>query len=326
MEERVAQVNDLADGQVMAVMADGKKTLLARVDGRFYATAARCPHWGANLPDGLLHGPHLLCPLHQSIFDVRSGARLEPPALDGLRAFRVRIDGDDVYVDRAAAPQGPAAPAPCAPLPEGTPPVYAVVGGGAAAAAAVEELRAACFEGRIVMISPEDRWPYDRPNLSKDFLAGTVEARWLPLRPPDLYQKLSVERLVTRVVRLDVGSRTLTLEDGTTLTPDAVLIASGARPRRLPVPGADLAGVFTLRSWDDAEQLVAAAQQGRRAVVIGASFIGMEAAAALRRRGLDVIVVAPEDTPFELILGAPVGAVIKALHEAHGTRDRKSVV
>jgi NADPH-dependent 2,4-dienoyl-CoA reductase/sulfur reductase-like enzyme/nitrite reductase/ring-hydroxylating ferredoxin subunit len=302
---------------MMVVVADGKKTLLVRAGGRFYATAARCPHWGAPLADGLLHGPRVLCPWHKSIFDVRDGALLEPPALDGLRAFRVRVDGDDVYVDRDAAPED-AAPAAGESAADGR--LFAVVGGGAAAAAGAEALREAGFGGRIVMISAEDRWPYDRPNLSKDFLTGELEAKWLPLRAASFYEEHGIERLHARVSELDVRTRAVMMENGQTLLPDAVLIASGARPRRLNVPGVDLDGVCMLRSWDDAETLAAAAQTARRAVVIGASFIGMEVAAALVTRGLEVTVVGIEAVPFERILGAAVGAVVQAAHEARGTR------
>ena len=104
MEERVASTQDLQDGEMMAVLVGGKKVLLARVDGSFYATAARCPHWGGPLPEGTLHAPRLLCPWHKATFDVRSGDLLEPPALDGIAAFRVRVDGDDVFVDRSEEP------------------------------------------------------------------------------------------------------------------------------------------------------------------------------------------------------------------------------
>ncbi len=319
MEERVAGVNDLVDGQMMTVLVDGKKTLLARVDGTFFATAARCPHWGGPLPEGMLHGPRLLCPWHLSVFDVRTGGLLEPPALDGLRAFRVRVDGDDVYVDRGAEAQGADDDQACEYHPADSR-TFAIVGGGAAAAAAVEELRKECFAGRIVMISPEDRWPYDRPNLSKDYLTGQLEAKWLPLREPAFYEELGIERIVGRVARLDVESRVLTLDDGSILTPDAVLIATGAAPRRLGVPGAELDGIFSLRSWDDADRLITAAGRARRAVVVGASFIGMEVAAGLRQRGLEVTVVAPESVAFELVLGADVGRVVQGLHEEQGVR------
>ena len=319
MEERVASTSDLDDGQMTTVLVGGKKVLLGRVDGSFYATAARCPHWGGPLPEGTLHGPRLLCPLHKATFDVRSGDLLEPPSLDGIAAFRVRVAGDDVFVDRSEEPHRGRTMPMYACDPEQDPRVVALIGAGAAAAAASEALRQLFFIGRIVMIGPEEHWPYDRPNLSKDFLAGELEAKSLPLRSAEFYEEHTIERLVARVTELDVATRTLTLDDGSTMTPDAVLVASGARPRRLDVPGADLPGVFTLRSQEDAEALVIAAGGAERAVVIGASFIGMEAAASLVHRGLDVTVVGPQSTPFERILGADVGGVVQAHHIARGT-------
>jgi NADPH-dependent 2,4-dienoyl-CoA reductase/sulfur reductase-like enzyme/nitrite reductase/ring-hydroxylating ferredoxin subunit len=319
VEERVASTQDLADGEMTTVLVGGKKVLLARVEGRFYATAARCPHWGGSLPDGTLSGTRLLCPLHKGTFDVRTGDLLDPPPLDGIAAFRVRVDGDDVYVDRDREPQGRTMPMyACDPAVD--PRLFVMIGGGGAAAAAVETLRQDCYVGRIVLITPEDRWPYDRPNLSKDYLAGELEERWLPLRAPEFYEDHAVERVAGSVARLDVATRRVTLDDGAVLEPDAVLVASGARPVRLEVPGAELPGVSTLRSWDDAAALVGRAGGARRAVVVGGSFIGMETAAALRRRGLDVTVVVRDDVPFAHTLGAEVGAVVRACHEEQGVR------
>ncbi len=320
MEERVASTQDLADGEMTTVLVGGKKVVLARVEGRFYATAARCPHWGGSLPDGTLSGTRLLCPLHKGTFDVRTGDLLDPPPLDGIAAFRVRVDGDDVFVDRGEEPQrGRTMPMyACDPAVDAR--LFVVIGGGGAAAAAVETLRQECYVGRIVLITPEDRWPYDRPNLSKDFLAGELEEKWLPLRAPEFYEEHAVERIAGSVVRLDVATRTVTLDDGAVLEPDAVLIASGARPVRLEVPGAGLPGVSTLRSWGDASALVERAAGARRAVVVGGSFIAMETAAALRRRGLEVTVVVRDEAPFAHSLGAEVGAVVRARHEEQGVR------
>ncbi len=319
MEERVAGTRDLQDGEMTTVLVGGKKVLLAKVDGQFYAAAARCPHWGGPLPEGTLHGPRLLCPWHKSVFDVRNGDLLEPPALDGIAAFRVRIDGEDVYVDRSEEPRRGRTMPMYACDPAADPRLVVVIGGGAAAAAAVETLRQECFIGRILLISPEDQWPYDRPNLSKDFLAGELDAKWLPLRSPEFYASHTIERRIARVTDLDVATRMITLDDGSTLKPAAVLIATGAQPRRLAVPGADLPGVFTLRSREDAEALIAAAGKAKRAVVVGASFIGMEAAASLVHRGLHVTVVGPGTTPFARTLGEEVGRVVQACHLEHGT-------
>ena len=328
MEERVASVHDLRDGEMKQVLVGGKKVLLCKVDGRFYALGARCPHWGASLADGTLIGDHVACPLHQSLFAVRSGYMVEPPALDGIPSFKVRIEGEAVFVDRPDdAPSHVPAPM-CTCQPEKDERVFVVVGGGGAAAAALEALREVCYEGRIVLVSDEDRWPYDRPNLSKDFLAGTVEAQWLPLRSAKFYERLGIERLHKRVVHLDPTTRTIVFEDGDSMTADAILIATGATPRTLGVPGEQLANVFTLRTWKDAELLTAAltnlqeskGREGTRAVVVGASFIGMESAAALAQRQVAVTVVAAQEVPFAHVLGEPVGRLVQHLHEEHGTR------
>ncbi len=320
MEERVAGTEDLEDGQMMTVTVGGKKVLLARIDGRYHATGARCPHWGGSLPDGTLHDDRVICPLHGGTFDVRDGALLEPPPLDAVSSFSVRIEGTDIFVERPDEAKDARPAATCRADVGADGRLFAIIGGGAAAEAAAEALRQECFRGDIVIISAEDRWPYDRPMLSKDYVAGTVPAKYLPLRPPEFYAEHDIRRRHAEVTSLDVRSRTITLRDGSTLTPDAVLIASGGSARTLEVPGADLPGVFTLRSWGDADALVDAAQSARRAVVIGTSFIGMEVAAGLAGRELEVTVVGRDAVPFERTLGEPVGTIIRRYHEEHGTR------
>jgi apoptosis-inducing factor 3 len=318
MEAKVAHVNDLQDGAMMKVMVGERAVLLARVGGQLYATGAVCPHYGGSLPDGLLREARVMCPLHQATFDVRTGDMLEPPPLNGIPRFEVRVDGDDVYVDvpdgapeRVAMAMGPFDS-------QADRRTFAVIGGGAAAAAAVEALRQGNYRGRIVVVSPEDRWPYDRPNLSKGYLSGQAQASWLPLRPARFYLEHGIERVHDRVVALDVKTRAIRLETGAAMTPDAVLIATGGTPRKLSVPGAESPGVFTLRSRDDCDAIIGSLAGATQAVVVGASFIGMEAAANLKARGLAVTVVAPGTVPFERTLGAPVGNIIQALHEANG--------
>ncbi len=282
-------------------------------------TGRACPHYDGPLPKGLLHDGRLICPWHQGTFDALTGDLLEPPPLAGLTTFAVRVDDGDVYVDRPDdAPRQRTMPmAGRDPSDERT---FAVVGGGAAGAAAVEALRQHGFSGRIVLVSGEDHRPYDRPNLSKDYLAGTAGADWLPLRPQSFYDKHDVELRHAGVTRCDAATRRLELDDGTSMTPDAVLLATGGLPRRLAAPGADLPGVFTLRSWSDCDAIIAATEGATRALVVGASFIGMETAASLRERGLEVTVVAPEQVPLATQLGPEVGALLQARHEERGVR------
>ena len=195
-----------------------------------------------------------------------------------------------------------------------------MVGGGAAGAAAVEALRQHGFGGRIVLVSREEQRPYDRPNLSKDYLAGTAGADWLPLRPASFYERHGIELLTAEVLRLDATTRRLELDDGSVFVPDAVLIATGGVPHALDTPGVDLPGVHTLRSWSDCDAVIASLEGAAHAVVVGASFIAMEGAASLRERGLDVTVVAPDEVPLERQLGAAIGGFLRRRHEEHGVR------
>ncbi|HET6345053.1 MAG TPA: FAD-dependent oxidoreductase, partial [Myxococcota bacterium] len=160
----------------------------------------------------------------------------------------------------------------------------------------------------------------DRPNLSKDYLAGQAPEAWLPLAPEAFYSERSITlRLGARVDRLDGDTRTLHLADGSTHAFDALLLATGADPIRPAIPGADLPHVHLLRSLSDCRRIMAACGPGRRAVVVGASFIGMETAAALQVRGVEVHVVAPDAVPFERSLGAALGERLQRAHEAKGT-------
>jgi NADPH-dependent 2,4-dienoyl-CoA reductase/sulfur reductase-like enzyme/nitrite reductase/ring-hydroxylating ferredoxin subunit len=322
MEEMVGRVGELRDGELREVRVGGKKVLLLLWEGTVHAYGATCPHYGAPLAEGLLHDGRVVCPWHQGAFDARSGDLVEPPPLAGLPRYAVRIEDGAIYVDRPDdAPARRTMPMTDADArADGR--TFAVVGGGAAGAAAVETLRQHGFRGRIALISREDRAPYDRPNLSKDYLSGAAPADWLPLRSDAFYESHGIERLHREVVSLDATTRRLVFDDGTDLTPDAVLVATGGVPRRPGVPGADLPRVFTLRSRDDCDRIVAATAGATRAVVVGASFIGMECAAGLQARGLDVTVVGPDAVPFERQLGRDVGLAVQQLHEENGVLFR----
>ena len=330
---RVAALSSLADGEMRQVDAGGTDVLLSRVDGRVYATTAFCTHYGAPLATGVLHGTTVVCPWHHAAFDVCSGALCEPPALDALRSFPVRIDGDDILVqvpDDADA-HGEGVPyresdgeAPAAAEPEPADGRVAVLlGAGAAGGAAAEALRESGFTGRIVMVTAEDHRPYDRTKLSKAFLAGGAPADALPLRDAAFYRTLGVELWTgRRVAALDPDARTLTFADGETLGYDACLVAPGGAPRRLPIPGAELDGVHVLRSWEDAQAVLAAASEAARAVVVGGSFIGMETASSLRDQGVQVTVVDRADVPLAGALGEALGQALQHAAEAKGVTFR----
>ena len=194
-----------------------------------------------------------------------------------------------------------------------------IIGGGAAGNAAAEMLRRQGFEGSVTMLSADTALPYDRPNLSKDYLAGTASEDWIPLRSANFYKKHNIDvRLTTRVVSIDTVERAVALSDGSRMDFDALLIATGADPVHLDIPGAGLPLVHYLRTYDDARNLIAKIPSTKRAVVIGASFIGLETAASLRKRGIEAHVVGPQSRPLERVLGPELGDMVKSIHEENG--------
>ncbi|MGR8021175.1 FAD-dependent oxidoreductase [Burkholderia cenocepacia] len=307
-------LDDLADGAMIEGHVGDAAVLLVRRGDELFAVGAQCPHYGGPLAEGLLVGDTIRCPWHHAAFCLRTGAMERAPALDGLPCWRVeRRDGRAVVVDARPAAVPPALKA------AGLPASVVIVGGGAAAIAAAVTLRQEGYPHAITLLSADADPPYDRPNLSKDYLAGTAQADWLPLRAPSFYAEQRIDvRCNTRVTRIDPAQRSVELADGGRVDYGALLLATGTEPNKLNVPGADLPHVCTLRSRADCDALIGKLKTARRCVVVGASFIGLEAAAALRTRGLDVHVVAPDPHPMGRVLGDALGDTIKALHEAHG--------
>ncbi|PHP85047.1 pyridine nucleotide-disulfide oxidoreductase [Burkholderia sp. AU18528] len=307
-------LDDLADGAMIEGHVGDAAVLLVRRGDELFAVGAQCPHYGGPLAKGLLVGDTIRCPRHHAAFCLRTGEMERAPALDGLPCWRVeRRDGRAVVLDARPAAVPPALKT------SGLPASVVIVGSGAAAIAAAVTLRQEGYPHAITLLSADADPPYDRPNLSKDYLAGTAQADWLPLRAPSFYtdQRIDV-RCNTRVARIDPAQRAVELADGSRIEYGALLLATGAEPNRLNVPGAHLPHVCTLRSRADCDALIARLKTARRCVVVGASFIGLEAAAAFRTRGLDVHVVAPDPHPMGRVLGDALGDTIKALHEAHG--------
>jgi apoptosis-inducing factor 3 len=308
----------LQDGQMTRIELDGQAIVLARAGGQYYAIGGNCSHYGAPLDEGLLKGHMVMCPWHHACFDIRSGARLEPPALNDIPHYPVRIDGDQVVVtlaqDNETEPQGKA---------DGSDNrTFVIVGGGSAGNAAAEELRRAGFKGKIVMISAVPDVPVDRPNLSKDYLNGHADPAWIPLRGKEWYAERDIElRLDTRVSAVNPSAHTITF-GGETVRYDKLLLATGGAPLQLKnTPGIDLDGIYTLRSLADSDRIIAAAEKGKNVVVVGASFIGMEVAASLASgRGCSVTVVGMEAVPFHNTMGDEVGRMLREEHEANGVK------
>lgn len=306
-------LSELADGAKLVGHVGEDEVLLVRRGAEVFAVGAHCTHYHGPLVDGLVVDGTVRCPWHHACFDLKTGEALHAPALSALDCWSVEQRDGKVFVreKRAAKTAGRKFAE--------TPQKIAIVGGGAAGFAAAEMLRREQYAGSIVMLSNDDVAPVDRPNLSKDYLAGSAPEEWLPLRGEDFYAENKIDlRLKTDVASIDVAGRAVVLANGEKVPYDRLLLATGAEPIRLPLPGMDLPHVFTLRTTRDCRAIIERAKTAKRAVVMGASFIGLEVAASLRTRGVAVTVVAPESIPMERVLGPEMGKFVRALHEEHG--------
>jgi NADPH-dependent 2,4-dienoyl-CoA reductase/sulfur reductase-like enzyme/nitrite reductase/ring-hydroxylating ferredoxin subunit len=308
-------LSSLPEGAMLQGHAGGEAVLLIRRGGETFALGAFCTHYGAPLVEGLLVDDTIRCPWHHACFNLRTGGVLRAPARDPLPRWRVEEALGVAYVREKLD----AAPAPSLPDTAEMPGSVVIVGGGVAGNAAAETLRREGYAGRITMLSADRDLPCDRPNLSKNYLAGTAPEDWIPLRSADFYRDNEIDvHLDAEVTAIHVADREVVLADGSRHSYDALLLATGAHPVRLDIPGAGLAHVHYLRTFADGRNLVAAALTAKRAVIIGASFIGLEVAASLRARDIEVHVVEREAIPMAPVLGPKVGAFIRAMHEDHG--------
>jgi apoptosis-inducing factor 3 len=304
---------EFSDGGMLQGHTGGEPILVARRADTFFAIGASCTHYGAPLAEGLVADDIVRCPWHHACFSLRTGEALRAPALDSVSSWKVEINGGKLFVrEKQAETQGPAGSA-------RVPANVIIVGGGAAGNAAAEMLRREGCSGAVTMISADDAVPYDRPNLSKDFLAGTASEEWIPLRSRDFYRERKIELLLnTRVAAIDPREKSVLLADGGRRKFDALLLATGAEPVRLNIPGVDSPHVCYLRSLSDCRAIIGKAAGAKRVVLVGASFIAMEVAASLIQRKLEVHVVAPEAVPMEITLGPQVGEYLRHLHERNG--------
>jgi NADPH-dependent 2,4-dienoyl-CoA reductase/sulfur reductase-like enzyme/nitrite reductase/ring-hydroxylating ferredoxin subunit len=313
--------------------AGGEPVLLVRVGDEVFAIAAHCTHYGGPLAEGLLVGDTVRCPWHHACFSLRSGEPLRAPALNPVARYRVERQGDRVTVREKLPPAAP--PVVSGGAGGSGPESVVIAGAGAAANAAAQRLRREGYAGPITLVGADDSPPYDRPNLSKDYLAGNAPEEWIPLHPRELYDERRIElRLGTRVTAIDPRRRTITLDGGATLAWGALLLATGAEPVRLDLPGGELPHVCYLRTLADSRAIIARVDALRaasaasatsgvpRAVVLGGSFIGLEVAASLRARQLEVTVVDRGEVPLARALGREIGAFVRSLHEEHGVAFR----
>ena len=318
-EIAVAKTTDLQDGQMQQIEVEGSQILLSKINGKFYATGAFCTHYGAPLEKGIICNDKIVCPWHNACYNAIAGEQLEPPGLDSLPTFDTKVEDENVLVK----------------LPEDIPQqrtkemanyvsqseelTFVVLGAGAAGMNAVETLRQEGFQGKVVLVSESTKLPYDRTKLSKAYLQGKAQEDSLSLRDCEFYDRHDIElRFGRAVTEVDVQSKSITFEDNSTLSYDSLLLATGGKARKLDVPGADLANIFTIRKPEDVNSILNTVKEAKKAVVVGSSFIGMEAAASLIQQGLEVTVVSPDDVPFKKILGDRLGRMFQKIHEEKG--------
>ena len=321
IEKVVAKVNDLKDGEMKEIKIGELGILLVHTDGKFYAVGSECTHFGGPLAEGTLHNHRVLCPWHQACFDVVTGNMEEPPALDSLSRFEVRVEGDDVIVTIPENAQGRRVADMVKHSPNKDGRSFVIIGTGAAGNAAAEALRQDGFEGRVVMITREKRLPYDRTGLSKGFLKSDDTDPEM-LRTADFYDKYDIEILTNHeVTGVDIENKKVAFQKGSSLKYDKLLLAMGSIPRLLDVPGASLENISTLRNPDNANLIKSMTKEGSRIVIMGSSFIGMETAASLigkKLPNLSITIVALDSVPFEKTLGKEIGQMYKKLHEDNG--------
>jgi NADPH-dependent 2,4-dienoyl-CoA reductase/sulfur reductase-like enzyme/nitrite reductase/ring-hydroxylating ferredoxin subunit len=302
----------------------GKKTVvLVRASDGIHALGGKCPHHGAPLSEGVLLEHILTCPWHNARFDIISGKMDSPPALSDVAHYEVKVEKGMVYVRKALVEASVQISQDEQNIvgrsTSGKRDTIVIVGGGAAGNTAAITLKREGFPGRIILLTAEAELPYDRPNLSKDFLTGEAKREWIPLETEEFYQQLGIEIFLNhKVVDIDIREKTLTFAHESRLSYDKLLVATGGIPRSPAITGVDVPGFYLLRSFYDAEMILAALDNVEHVAVIGASFIGLEVAASLRTRNLDVHVIAPELVPMERIFGARVGNYIKKLCEDGG--------
>lgn len=305
--------DEVAGGGLGVGHFDGKPVVLVATEDGVHALGGSCTHYGGPLGDGLCVDGEIRCPWHHAAFDISTGEAVGAPALNPIAIYETVERDGRIFV---TAPSDATSPERTPPSP---PESVVILGAGAAGAAAAEMLRAHGYDGPISLVGEEP--PIDRPNVSKDYLAGTAPEEWMPLRSPEFYADAAID-LITgrRVESIDHETRTVLMADGEKLSYGTLLVATGAEPRRLSVPGADLTHVQYLRTLDDSKTIIAALENVRRVVVVGAGFIGLEVAGSLRHRDVEVAVVAPEEIPLAHLIGDTLGRFVADMHREHGVR------
>jgi NADPH-dependent 2,4-dienoyl-CoA reductase/sulfur reductase-like enzyme/nitrite reductase/ring-hydroxylating ferredoxin subunit len=312
--ERGWDIDKVPDAGMLLGHAFGEAVLAARRGDELFAIGATCTHYGGPLAKGLMVECTVHCPWHHARFDLRTGEAIGAPALNNVTRYKFDKRGQQFFVT------GKINETPVR-KPRSSPASVVIVGAGAAGGAAAEMLRRDGYEGPVTLIGADEFLPYDRPNLSKDYLAGAASEEWIPLRSADFYREQKIDAITsTSVTAIDRGAKQVILSDGAVLSYGALLLATGATPVRLSIPGHDLPHVCYLRTLADSRRIIDRAKSAKRAVVIGASFIGLEVAWSLRERKLQVVVIGKDEVPLEKALGRELGGLARATHESNGVQ------
>jgi apoptosis-inducing factor 3 len=312
--EKGFNIDDMADGKMLLGQAFGEAVLVARRGDNLFAIGATCTHYGGPLAKGLMVDCTVRCPWHHARFDLRTGEAIAAPALNNVACYKIDKRGKQFFVTGKIDEK-------LVRKPKSSPASVVIVGAGAAGGAAAEMLRREGYDAPVTLIGADEFLPYDRPNLSKDYLAGAAPEEWIPLRSADFYRDQKIDTMTsTSVTAIDPGAKQVMLSDGRALGYGALLLATGATPVRLSIPGADLPHVCYLRTLADSRRIIDKANSAKRAVVIGASFIGLEVAWSLRERKLDVAVVGKGSLPLEKVLGRELGGLVRETHESNGVQ------
>ncbi|KAF1985590.1 hypothetical protein K402DRAFT_334245 [Aulographum hederae CBS 113979] len=315
---------EMKNGEKQQVEVEGiekGKVLLAKVNGQVHAMGANCTHYGAPLKNGVLTGDgRLTCPWHGACFSVATGDVEDAPALDPLAKFEVVEKDGAVYIkgDEATIKGGRNLNIKCAAA-KGDEKVI-VIGGGSGAIGAIEGLRGGGYTGQLTVISKEGYRPIDRTKLSKALLADISKAAW---RPEEFYKDSAIEIVADEVTGVDFADKKVSTKDGKSFDYTKLVISTGGVPNWLPLPGlkGDLENVFVLRALPDAQAIVkSVGDNGKKVVVIGSSFIGMEVANCLAGKKNDVSVIGMESVPMERVMGAKVGKIFQGLLEKNGVK------
>ncbi|KAM3875502.1 apoptosis inducing factor mitochondria associated 4 [Diretmus argenteus] len=309
---------DMQDGQMKEVSVEDQKVLLVRTRGQYSAVGSQCSHYNAPLVKGALVGDRVRCPFHGACFNVRSGDIEEYPGLDCLPNYKVKVQDGKVYVSisrkslkltRRVKEMSSRVP--------GVNHTILLIGGGPASLVCAETLRQNQYQGRIIMVTKDTLPPFDKPKLSK---ALNLDSSDILLRSIDFFQQHGIEVWTQKeAVSVNPSDKMVKLSDGTVQHYEQLLISTGCRARPLTCPGWDLRGVKLLQTHEDAKEIHSSCV-GQRAVVIGASFIGMEVASYMSDKAASVVVVGTSVYPYEQSLGPEIGKMSMQMLEEQNVK------